>query len=220
MFDIIIPWKDSGCEYRRKNFEFNLEYYSSISNVIVSDKTEEGTTRSKLRNNAVSKSTADLIFIVDADVFIPKEKILKSIKIASKKKSLVYPFKKFGYMNLVSSEKFMLNNGNYEDISFNSTYEKCSGGAFAVQKRLWDAVGGNDERFFAWGGEMDALSLKFNYAFDKSRYIDGMAYHLYHPSTRIANINNMMLLDEYKSKYYKISKIQKMKKLLNIYPEY
>ncbi len=157
---IIIPWRDVDCIYRRKHFDFLIEYYSKEFDIILGDN-EGDFNRSAARNAGVEKSTSSISVVIDADNFIKYENIYEAIEKAKKRKLLVKPFRFFGYLTEESTDNFYKYFGIL-DINYNFINEPqrgFTGGAYVMQKSLWQDIGGMDEGFIGWGAEDDAFHL-------------------------------------------------------------
>lgn len=198
---IIIPWRDVDCVYRRKHFNFLVNYYSQEFDVIFGDYDGEFN-RSAARNGGVEKSNSEISVIIDADNYIPLQQIHNAIRAASRSDSLVKPFKYFGYLTEEST------NGFYEcqeilGVDFSPTYiqppqDNFTGGAYVMKKSMWLELGGMDEGFVGWGAEDDAFHLLCKNNGIKIRYVDGYDYHLYHPAYRVTSeYNYNKLMEEY-----------------------
>jgi hypothetical protein len=78
------------------------------------------------------------------------------------------------------------------------------GGAYVIRHDVYERLGGQDERFFGWGGEDDAMSMKVARLCARvARVRDAAAFHLHHPrhsSLPVDDENyrsNVLLLREY-----------------------
>lgn len=188
--DIIIPWRDAGCIYRRRHFEYLYDYYSQQYNVIVGDNDGEFN-RSAARNNGVEQSTSDVVVVIDADNYIPFDQIEYSIRMAKRRNNMVKPFQSFGYLTEKSTDYFY-ENGKFEEepefIGFSA--HGFNGGAYVLKKELWLKVGGMDENFIGWGAEDDAFHILCKAKLGKTSYVHGYDYHLYHPAHRVTSKKN------------------------------
>lgn len=198
---IIIPWRDAGCSYRKHHFDFLVEYYSQEFDVIISDNEGEFN-RSAARNCGVEKTENEIAVVIDADNYIPLSQIHQSIVVAARSDRLVKPFTWFGYLTEESTALFY---NFYESpvVDFEPTYvepmqNNFTGGAYIMKKELWQRLGGMDEGFIGWGAEDDAFHLLCKNSGIRTRYIDGYDYHLYHPAHRVTSeFNYEKLMREY-----------------------
>lgn len=187
---VIIPWRDAGCIYRRRHFEYLYDYYSQRYDVIIGDN-EGDFNRSAARNNGVKESTSEIVIVIDADNYIPLDQIDFAIYKAKIKKCLIKPFRSFGYLTEESTEYFY-QNGVFEDspqfIGFQPN--GFTGGAYVIQKNLWLSVGGMDENFIGWGAEDDAFHILCKKRLGNTAFLQGYNYHLYHPAYRVTSEEN------------------------------
>lgn len=208
---IILPWRDAGCEYRRKHFEYLYDFYSREFDVVVGDKDGEFS-RSGARNAGVSKSESEVAVIIDADNYIPIDQIKLAIKYARRRRGLVKPSKFFGYLTEEATDRFY-ECGEIEkvdDMYMSPPVMDFSGGAYVIRKDLYEEIGGFDEGFIGYGAEDDAFHALCTSKLGRISYVGGMNYHLYHPAYRVTSIENYQrLVDKYnfsKSRVHKIIK--------------
>ena len=198
---VVLPWRDAGCAYRRQHFEFLLEYYSQEFDVIIADNDGEFN-RSAARNAGVDKTTSDVAVVIDADNYIPYSQIHQSVAAAARNDRLVKPFQSFGYLTEESTALFY-NFYNNPVTEFSPTYidppiDDFTGGAYVMKKSLWQKIGGMDEGFVGWGAEDDAFHLLCKSKGVRVRYVEGYDYHLYHPAHRVTSeFNYEKLMKEY-----------------------
>jgi predicted glycosyltransferase involved in capsule biosynthesis len=199
MQQIVIPWRDSGCEYRLRSFNFLYEYYSKRYEIIVGDKNDinGNFSRAGARNDGVSKSNSDIVVVIDSDNYISYTQIDAAIDSAKTNNLLVKPNHKFGYMDEQSTEKFYKENLDPKYFNFQSRpVSFFSGGAYVIKKDLWNFVGGMDEEFIGYGAEDNAFHITCEKKLGKTVWITGLNYHLYHPSYRVTPKENMDRLNE------------------------
>lgn len=198
--DMIIIWRDSGCEYRSKHFNFIKNYYQDYFNIIVADSGHEEFNRADSRNIGVEKSTSDVSIIMDADAFISIDQIIDAYKIAKEKDVLVRPFSRAVYLSESATKRFydspntfIDNDGDYTYMSPDQLSVDNFGGAFIIKKKLWEQVGGMDKNFIGWGGEDNAFLDSCHQKLGPSIKIAGNVYSLYHPVERVASNSNLLL---------------------------
>lgn len=194
---IIIPWRDMDCIYRRKHFNFLVDYYSQEFDVILGDN-EGDFNRSAARNAGVEKSTSAISVVIDADNFIKHQNIYEAIELAKQKNALVKPFRYFGYITEESTDKFYeffgLADIHYDFI--NEPQRGFTGGAYVMKKSLWQSIGGMDEGFIGWGAEDDAFHILVEKKLGKIFYGSGTDIHLYHPAYRVTSDYNYQKLQK------------------------
>lgn len=198
---VIIPWRDAGCIFRKKHFQFLLQYYSEQFDVVIGNN-EGDFNRSAARNAGVELIDSEVAVIIDADNYIPHQQIWDAIKIASKRDVLVKPFQEFGYLTESSTDSFY-HVQEMPFIDFHPDFiqppeNDFTGGAYVMKKSLWQKLGGMDEGFVGWGAEDDAFHLLCKKHRINIKYVGGYDYHLYHPAHRVTSeYNYEKLMREY-----------------------
>lgn len=196
---IIIPWREIDCVYRKRHFNFLYEYYSKEFDVILGDREGEFN-RSAARNSGVNETTSEVAVIIDADNYIPYSQIHNAIRSAMRRDILVKPFSSFGYLTEDSTEEFYNFHGvvEIEPKFIDPSQNDFTGGAYVMKKSLWQKLGGMDEGFVGWGAEDDAFHLLCRNNKIGIKYVDGYDYHLYHPAHRVTSeFNYKKLVKEY-----------------------
>ena len=196
---IVIPWRDTGCEYRRKHFEYLHDLYSTTFDVIIGDNKGEFS-RSGARNAGVDKTNSEVAVIIDADNYIPFDQINLAIRYARRRRGLVKPSKFFGYLTEEATNKFYEEKKivNVDNMWMNPPVMNFSGGAYVIKKEVYHEIGGFDEDFIGYGAEDDAFHALCASKLGRVSYIPGMNYHLYHPAERVTSLENYQkLVDKY-----------------------
>jgi glycosyltransferase involved in cell wall biosynthesis len=197
--DIVFPWRDSGCLYRRRHFEYLFDFYSKEFNVVIGDN-DGKFNRSAARNCGVEKSSSPIVVVMDADNYVPTKQIHAAIKVATRRDVLVKPFSYFGYLTEESTNDFYgWGSFPFSKAEFvNPPQRNFNGGAYVMKKSIWKDIGGMDEGFIGWGAEDDAFHIVCESKLGKSRSVDGFDYHLYHPAHRVTSeYNYNKLMTEY-----------------------
>ena len=206
--DIIIPWRDSGCPARKRALDFVYGLYEShFSNIILCDSSKDEFNRAEARNAGVRKSTADIVVVTDADLFVPVSQIEEAIVIAETFDGQIKPFTAFGHLSEASTQYFLAK-GDYASITeaqfdtLSTLWPGVHGGTFVMRRELWDPIGGMDEAFTGWGGEDNAFNILCSSKLKEPLLtLDGYAFHLFHPHRRRMSRENALLLESYRKKY-------------------
>lgn len=203
--EIIIPWRDSGCEYRKRslNFLYNL-YEKHFGSVLLSDSDTHEFNRSRARNLGALSSSSEIIVISDADLFVPIPQLEAAIDKAQTYRNQIRPFSEFGHMNRRSTEFFMsqpvpeeISESKFRSMS--TVWPGLHGGTFVMNRELWLSVGGMDENFTGWGGEDNAFNIRCEqYLGCPVGVLDGYAFHFFHPYHRRMSRKNSLLLESYR----------------------
>lgn len=201
MPDIVFAWRDSGCLFRRRHFEYLCDYYSTSFNIIVADSNkDEEFNVSVARNNGVEQSSGDVVAVFDADNYMSHEQILTAIDTAANNNVLVKPFNHYGYLTQDSTEKFYAGQRSFLEYE-SQPQAKFNGGAWIIKRDLWNKVGAMDIDFPGWGAEDDAFHITCERQLGETIWIEGNCYHLYHPAYRVTSKANYdRLMREYVNK--------------------
>lgn len=191
---IVIPWRDSGCIYRRRHFEFLQDYYSQILPVVIGDHDDERFNWSTARNEGVRQADADVVAVIDADTYVLHDQVLQAIELADTSRVLTKPFDVFGYLTEESTASFY--RGRFNPDFQNEPTRLFIGGAYIMRKDLWFQIGGMDEAFVDYGGEDNAIHAQSERILGDSKWVAGWAYHLYHPAERTMSEANLKILRE------------------------
>lgn len=202
--EIVIPWNNPDCEYRKKNFIFLAKYYSIFGNIVIGESKSIKFNRAEARNNGIKKCKSNLILVVDADCYISSTSIAKSLSITDKFKA-IRPFTSIHYLNEKTTNSFFkdkidLNINSYDNDYFlpSEISIKLSGGAYIIDKELWLSVGGMNESFLEWGLEDTEFNIKIEKEIGRFGSIYGPLFHLYHPQKRVHDVKNIELLSKTK----------------------
>lgn len=202
---IVLPWRDTDEQWRRKHFNFLYDYYSREFDVLTADSTHDDFNRSEARNRGVEMTESEVAVIIDADNYIPLNQIWQAITKAHSHDTLVKPFRWFGYITEDSTNNFydLFESGlEYHPAYIGPAVRGFTGGAYVMKKSLWQEIGGMDEGFVGWGAEDDAFHLKIEGTLGSVKTIDGQDYHLYHPAFRsTSEFNYNKLQEEYVKRY-------------------
>jgi predicted glycosyltransferase involved in capsule biosynthesis len=201
MTQILIPFRDAQCRFRNRSLRYVTEYWESLGcEVIIGTGPLTGPFNlAAARNEAVAKSTDDILVHLDSDVIVHPDRLYEAIELAESTDQLVYPFDVIRFLQRKVTERvirkdvdvFLL---NYMRVSREYDFNKPWGGGYVIKRSLWKDVGGMDERFEGYGAEDVAFFELCSREFGEPVYIEGMAYHLWHPSTRIVTPANSDLL--------------------------
>lgn len=87
-------------------------------------------------------------------------------------------------------------------------YQGFRSGIVAVPRRVWDTVGGMDERFVGWGGEDDAFADACDtLCAPMVRYPDdNWLFHLWHPSARPAHRDPHYIANRARADAYRLAR--------------
>jgi N-terminal domain of galactosyltransferase len=86
-----------------------------------------------------------------------------------------------------ATDVFIDSDGALLDLSEGAWHNNTFSGVFAITRRMWDRVGGFDERFIGWGWDDLAFWAACCATGRGYERIDGIIVHLWHPRSRADN---------------------------------
>jgi hypothetical protein len=186
---ILVP-RRAGDPVRDRAWEFVKERWSALDWPIIEGHHDDGLWNAAVARNAAAREAGDwdVAVFIDADT-IPRDinAIREAVELAARSGSLVRPFRT--YVNLdEDASKAVLETGSLPAMPRRprrweagvKSLTDATGGIAIVPRRLWDAVGGYDERFKGWGSEDAAFSLACS-VLGGLKLTNGEVWHLWHP---------------------------------------
>ncbi len=219
---IIIPFRCADpTNPRMRNVEWLKRYWAKQfpgAEIIMGEDphTEFPFSKSVAVNDGVSKSSGDVLVIVDADGYLDADSVLHcaaEIRSARKrgKKLWFVPYRQF-YRLTEEASKFLLESDPANPYPFssplsaifimNDTDPKVGhwyGAMIQIMPReAFDTVGGWDTRFRGWGGEDHAAMRAMDTLYTLHKTLPGQVLHIWHPQlspdgqARLVNWRNRM----------------------------
>lgn len=177
---ILVPYRSDG-GIRQKLWE---NVYANLATVgipiCVGDNTGRTFERARARNvAAMNAGDWDVAFFCDADFLAPRSGIEAALMRSYITGAYVVAYSHLRYLSALGTKQRL--EGEYPDFCHYAeetghTWE-C---AFAVRRDIWDTVGGFDERFKGYGGQVAAFFYAYATFGGRDR-INGLAFHLDHP---------------------------------------
>lgn len=172
MLLIAVPFRDIGCEYRRRAWDRVRAHLTEFGPVTVVDDGGEPFARGASLNLAfATNEDVDVIVACDADILVPHAALSQSVELAVEAPGLVQPFDVLEYLNAEGRVQWRWNV---------SPHSPLLGGCNVVSRATWEQSGGWDDRFRGWGCE----DIAFAHACEQVaplRRLTATATHLYHP---------------------------------------
>jgi Glycosyltransferase like family 2 len=158
---------------------------------------------------AESRHWDDVAVIADADSFVPREQLLEAVETArisgrlTSALTFVCQFDQAFTESFIRDGLVVMQNFRIEHVRTKpiETQSNC----IVVPRRLWDEIGGFDERFIGWGGEDNAFWRAAEIRRACVERVTGAAFHLWHEpvsdrSTRMQDpqyLSNLTLANKY-----------------------
>jgi len=202
---IIIPFRPSEKAKERLRNVLWLKQYWEVQlpgvEVILGDdpETHRAFSKSVAINDAVSRSTGDVLVIVDADGFIAIDHVMhcvNEIRHARERDRRLWfvPYRQFYRLNEEASERLLASSpanpyplGEPPDLSLtiNDTNPRTGHhyGAMIhiVPREAFELVGGWDESFRGWGGEDHAAMRAMDTLYWPHKTLPTSVLHVWHP---------------------------------------
>jgi GT2 family glycosyltransferase len=159
-------------------------------------------------------TTADVLVFADADILVNRGHLAQALAVCAGGGEAARPWSDI--VDLTEDETADLAEGRLDLSQVEvgarrgagrpGEHPPLCGGAYVIRREVYERLGGQDERFFGWGGEDDAMSIKVATLCRRiARVRDGTAFHLCHPRHSSLPIgdasyrSNVSLLREYRA---------------------
>jgi len=170
-------------EHRRAAWEVCSRYWARCGLEVIAG--TGGESRAAARNAAARLVALeqDVLLFAVADTAVPLAQLREAVNLARTGDCMVLAFR--------TVYRALQNHAPLDDLLSRPRgyrVSNCSNGVLAVSRRLWEELGGFDERFSAWGGEDRAFLYAAATLRDQEDVprVHGHAVHLWHPPARDA----------------------------------
>jgi len=201
---LIIPFSSDN-PIRRKNFEWLLKYWSHElpgAEIVIGKTDSKVFCKGHALNDAVRRSSGEVLVILDADAYLPghiihkcSDKILRELRHGN---NVWYvPYRRL-YRLTRRASRYVLNSPPSHpfriphpvperfvvpDTSMTVKYGYRYGAMIMIIPRVaYDILEGFDERFIGWGGEDVSFLRAMNTLFGKYKTLNEDIFHLWHPT--------------------------------------
>lgn len=183
----IVPWRDSGDESRQRSHDYVTTYLMAQSfQPIDCDTDDPDFSRAAAKNSVIHKQPAepdDVLMFHDADMVLPPENYDQMINLAHLEAGLVVGFSTYRALGIAATRSVLAHRiGPFRATTRHVLESFSLGGVVAVQRSVFESVGGYDERFQGWGCEDFAFSIACQVVTGvPARRVSGPGVHLWHP---------------------------------------
>lgn len=150
---------------------------------------------------AQSKKKDDVVVILDADVIADPEQVTRAVAKAAITGKIVVAYTKWSCLTEDGTVRVMAGE-TPERRLVQVTYQQSVSSLVAVPRKVWNDVGGFDERFTGWGLEDSAFMRAADVVAGRYRRLPGVCWHLWHPVSnddrRAEREANRVFFDEYR----------------------
>lgn len=127
----------------------------------------------------------DVAVLIDADVVCDPDKVREAITIAHRDLDhLVLPFTRRHNLTRQGSERIMAGETGSWRSFIGITYAQQCSAVVVIPRKVWDTIGGFDERFVGWGFEDNAFACAAETFGRSLEQIEGEVWHLWHPTAK------------------------------------
>lgn len=179
---LIVPWRDTGCPFRREALDYCSSWWSGFGwEWVLADAGGDLFSRADSINAAVAEHDPDVIVACDADLLVPG---LETAVAMAAEPGMVVPFNEGRYLSATGAKLV------YEGASpwlveprwrfFPSAATPLVGGCNVLSRDTFVEVGGWPTGFAGWGHE----DVAFAHACEQHapiRRVEAPMLHLYHP---------------------------------------
>ena len=146
------------------------------------DSDGEGFARAQAVNRAAAAAGDwEVAIITDSDLLLDStSQAVTACRRARKSKGYFVCYDIFYYLTEATSQLVRAGQKPRPDMAYEHI-SRIWGGVFAIHRELWDALGGFDERFKAWGGEDGDFLIRARGLEAVMDRVQGACYHMRHP---------------------------------------
>ena len=178
---IMVPRRADGGR-RDRTWEFVREHWESLGWPIYVGTHDEGRFNAAAARNAAARAAGDweVAVFVDADtVMLDHEPVRKAVKLAATSGQMVRPYNRYWMTDEAGADALMATGIRPANGVRLHREVQAHGGVNVVGRKLWDEVGGYDERFRGWGSEDTAFELACRQLGGFHQF-PGEVFHLWH----------------------------------------
>lgn len=206
MTSIVIAYRDMGDVYRRRNFDYVLEYYAILGWEIVVEAgaSDETFTRSRAINAGVERAGGDVIVQADPDNLVPLDTLLIAEAMAAAAPGLVFPHDRYVRLSPEATEDLVEHRClRLSEIDVGRHCEadghgpNAVGGVVVFGRETWERAGRFDESFGLWGGDDAAFAYAAAAFCAPARRLTGDVTHLWHPRLPQSNPETFAYVEQF-----------------------
>ena len=180
---IMVP-RRAGDPVREHAWEYTRKHWETLGWPIFEGHHDEGPFNASAARNAAARLAGDwdVAVFVDADtVMLDHASVRSAVDLAASSGQFVRPFTNYWMLDQRGAASLM-ETGKRPVSGIRRLGEAAHGGVNVIPRKLWDAIGGYDERFKGWGSEDTAVELAGR-VIGGFAQIPGDVYHLWHPKS-------------------------------------
>lgn len=177
----LVPWRADG-GHRERLWDHCAQHWSqALPEIpIVQGSSPEGPFNRSAAINQAAEGAWDVGVVLDADVFCEASQVRAAVRRTSETGRVTLAFDRFIGLNPLMTRKVLegFKGDPKRGARFISDIHESS--IVCIPRKLWDEVGGFDERFIGWGQEDVAFIQAARVLGGEIGRIKGPVFHLFH----------------------------------------
>jgi hypothetical protein len=178
---ILVP-RRAGDPHRDRAWEYVRRHWATLGWPICVGHHDEGPFNASAARNdaALMAGDWDVAVFVDGDtIMLDHEPVRRAVELAAESGFFVRPYQTYWMTDERAADRLMAT-GARPRSGITATRFQSPGGVNVIPRKLWDAVGGYDERFRGWGHEDAAIEIACT-SLTGFKQLPGEVFHLWHP---------------------------------------
>lgn len=180
---VLVPWMDTGCEWRRRALSFSVWWWKMRHpdwEVIVGEQTSGVWSKGEAVAAGLARTRADVLVIPDADSLVSNA--ADAVRRIERGAPWVVPHGAVYRLNEKATREVLASGELRLGPLARSTYQGCRGGGVVVIPREgYIGVGGFDPRFRGHGWEDECFGWAADLLLGEATRLRAPLVHLWHP---------------------------------------
>ena len=194
---VLVPYRADRGHRDRIWRHLKDNYWADLPYPVIVGHHDDGPFNRSAAINTAARSAGDwdVAIIADSDTWVPVSQLTDAVRVAASSGRLTAALTGVAELDGRCTAE-ILNSGVVEFINIGVENIRVADLAtqssmLAVPRKLWDRIGGFDEKFAGWGGEDNAFWRAAAILGGPPHRVPGYAYHLWHqPAIRSADRRN------------------------------
>jgi len=180
---VIVPYRADGGHRDRLWAHLLEHYWGKLPHTVVIGNHTVGPFNRSAAINVAADRDWDVAVIADSDTWVPRQQLTTAIATARQSGRLTAAFTQVVEIDRRCTAAVLAGTGSVENFGIEKVRTsgmETQSSMLVIPRRLWDHIGGFDERFVGWGGEDNAFWQAAAILGRQPHRIPGSAYHLWH----------------------------------------